>query len=142
MQKNVSRKRLLQQVDRATRYMELVMSHTKAPEEITAEAVSIAHDLYRLYDKLEQWQEEVPFLPKNKPKIVLFPDGVTYPSIRAAAKAHKISWTTAATCIRENRLPMPRGNPRGIPITIDGVTYSSLREAERVLGLRKGKLYS
>jgi len=142
MRQNESRKRLLERVDRSIRYIEMVMAHTKAPEEITAEAVGIVHDLSRLYDKLEQWDAEVPRLPNRESKLVLFPDGVTYPSIKAAAEAHKISWATAATCIKENRLPLPRGNPHGIPITIDGVTYPTHRAAERALDLPPGKLYT
>lgn len=141
MRQNENRRRMLKRLDRAIKYVEQIYSHTKLPDEITTGAVLIFHDLSNLYDKIEQWNEEVPYLPRGIAKSVLFPDGKEYSSINEAAKAHKISWTTAATCLKENRLPMPRGNPSGIPITIDGVSYPSLRAAEIALNLPKGKLY-
>jgi len=76
----------------------------------------------------------------KKPKPVTI-RGVTYPSISAAARAHGVRPSTIHSAMERGRLDYvgvgssKNGKWNGSPVVIRGVTYSSLREAARALGV-------
>lgn len=130
------RERHVRRVENVLDALRRIMQDPMVPVIYQGEAASIFNDLTRLQEHIGTipTKKTVPPLQHRETTWL----GVTYPSRGAAAAALGITPETLSRWIKRGLTDRTKYQTQ--EVKIDGITYKSKADAERVLGIPKGKL--